>query len=177
MNTKVNQIIAVGMLNKSTELAMKSHNGQMYGNLPYFAHLFSVCALCCKYTDSEVILSAAMLHDTLEDTQTKPEQIAQINPEVAEICKLVSKNYNTKGYYENIAQNPKAAFVKIADRVCNIRASLEEQNEPMIIKYFNEVHEYQKLNNELTSEIYKNEFLPLFAKMISVISNSQIPPY
>jgi len=170
-------IIVHGMLNQSVNLAMESHKGQMYGSLPYFAHLFSVCALCCKYTDNEMILSAAVLHDVLEDTNTPIQEIVNINPELAEICKLLSKNINRKEYFNNIAANKEAAFVKIADRVCNIKESLDQKNEPMITKYFNEVEEIQKLNNALTSEIYNKEFLPLYVKMISAINNFQIPAY
>ena len=154
---------------------MKSHAGQKYGDLPYFAHLFSVCALCCKYTDNETILSAAMLHDTLEDTEVKPKEIESINTELSEICILLSKNYNSN-YFENIAKNPEASFVKMADRICNIRASLENNNQRMLKKYLNEMHEFQKLNNSLTSEMYVKEFLPLFSKMIVQINSFQIQP-
>jgi (p)ppGpp synthase/HD superfamily hydrolase len=164
------------MLNKSIELAIQYHKDQLYGNKPYLAHLFNVFILACEYTNSELILSASILHDILEDTELPKSKIENIDKALYAICILLSKNHNKKSYYENIALNKEASFVKIADRICNIKESLKQRNKKMVIKYFKEIPDYHKLNNELTAEIFTSEFLPLIKEMEEQISTFQILP-
>lgn len=161
------------MINQSIELAIKYHEQQRYGNKPYLSHLFNVFILSCEYTDNKRILSASILHDALEDTEIKPNQIKGIDIQLFDICFLLSKNYNIENYYLNISKNPEASFVKIADRICNINESLKYNNKKLITKYFNQVSDYHRLNNQITSEIYQTEFMPLITKMKEVINNSQ----
>lgn len=161
------------MIHKSIELAVKYHQHQRYGNKPYLSHLFNVFVLSCEYTNNERILSASILHDTLEDTEINPNEIKEIDSQLFDICFLLSKNYNIENYYSNISENPEASFVKIADRVCNINESLKYNNKKMITKYFKEVSDYHRLNNQITSEIYQSEFVPLITKMRKNINNSQ----
>lgn len=163
------------MIHKSINLAVKYHQHQRYGNKPYLFHLFNVFILSCEYTNNERILSASILHDILEDTNINPNEIKKIDLQLFDICILLSKNYNTENYYNNISKNQEASFVKLADRICNINESLKHNNKKMITEYYNEVSNYHKLNNQITSEIYQSEFLPLIIKMKENINNSQIP--
>lgn len=162
------------MIYNSIKLAVKYHQNQRYGNKPYLFHLFNVFILSCEYTNNERILSASILHDALEDTQINPNEIKEIDWRLFDICFLLSKNYNSENYYDNISKNHEASFVKIADRICNINESLKHNNKKMITEYYKEVSDYHKLNNKITSEIYQSEFLPLITKMRENINNSQI---
>lgn len=161
------------MINESIELAIKYHKDQRYGNKPYLSHLFNVFILSCDYTNNERILSASILHDILEDTNINQNEIGKIDLELLNICLLLSKKHNIKNYYYNISKNEEASFVKIADRICNINESLKYNNKKMITRYFKEVSDYHRLNNQITSEIYQSEFLPLITKMRKNINNSQ----
>lgn len=164
------------MLNKSVELAIQYHKGQFYGNKPYLAHLFNVFVLACEYTKSELILSASILHDILEDTELPDSKIENIDKNLHTICILLSKNHNRENYYQNIALNKEACFVKLADRICNIKESLKQRNKKMVIKYFKEIPDYHKLNNTLTAEIFTSEFLPLIKEMEEQIRSFQTLP-
>lgn len=160
------------ILYDSILLALKKHRYQKYGNNPYINHLFNVYILCSKYSKSEVIRCSAILHDILEDTDTNIKELEVISEEVAEICLLLSKNHN-KEYYKNIALNDKASFVKIADRICNIKESIEIPNLKMLLKYKEEIKEYKLLRNDLTNAIYDTEFIPISKKLIKTINNFQ----
>ena len=43
--------------------------------LPYISHLMAVMLILRDYTDDEDTLVAALLHDTLEDTDYTPEEL------------------------------------------------------------------------------------------------------
>lgn len=73
-------------------------------------------------------LIAGILHDTLEDTDTTPEEIEKkFSKEVADLVKEVShpKNYNEeqkKEYYEKIKHiSPEAKLIKLADFTSHLR--------------------------------------------------------
>lgn len=57
--------------------AYKAHAQQVrkYSNLPYFTHCYDVAKLVETVSDSGAGLAAAFLHDVLEDTETKAEEL------------------------------------------------------------------------------------------------------
>lgn len=96
-------------------------------NTPYSAHpLTMAChALAMGIRDDDV-LAACLLHDVVEDTGTKPDELPVSNRVREAVC-LVS--YNTYDgpkeeikdlYYRNIGTNPLAALVKCIDRCNNL---------------------------------------------------------
>lgn len=58
------------MLFRAIELAAKVHAGQYRKgtNVPYLSHIMNVCKTLCEYNCSEEIITAGILHDTVEDT-------------------------------------------------------------------------------------------------------------
>lgn len=66
--------------------AEKAHQAQMrkYADEPYIAHLDRVMALVREYTQELAILSAALLHDVLEDTHVTEEALKAFLDEVME---------------------------------------------------------------------------------------------
>ena len=67
------------ILNAITEFADRAHGEQMRKYVPdrYIVHPIRVMKLCREYTNDVATLSAALLHDVLEDTATTGEEIEQ----------------------------------------------------------------------------------------------------
>lgn len=57
--------------------AAKAHQGQMRKGtqIPYITHLLTTMNYCLQLTDDKDVLMAAILHDTIEDTDTTYEDI------------------------------------------------------------------------------------------------------
>jgi len=119
---------------RSMELAREKHAGQYRKcldgeEIPYIIHpLTLACNAWAMNLRDDDVLSALLLHDVVEDTGTKPEDLP-VNDRVREVVCLVS--YNTYGpedikeqikdeYYRNIAGNPLACLVKCVDRCNNL---------------------------------------------------------
>ncbi len=92
LNTKVNNPIAISEVKKGIYYARKYHGLQMRkSGDPYYSHPIEVAIMLAEFTAMEVpklyiavMLQAALLHDTIEDTKLTEEMIAEIfNQEVA----------------------------------------------------------------------------------------------
>jgi guanosine-3',5'-bis(diphosphate) 3'-pyrophosphohydrolase len=68
------------------EFARKAHGNQQrkFEPGPYVIHLIRVKNICQEYTPDAVVLSAALLHDVLEDTEVKAEELRQFLQTVTE---------------------------------------------------------------------------------------------
>jgi (p)ppGpp synthase/HD superfamily hydrolase len=67
------------VIEKVKEFAGKAHEGQKrkYTPEPYIVHPVRVMQLCKEYTSSIPVLSAALLHDVLEDTKVNEGELKQ----------------------------------------------------------------------------------------------------
>ena len=93
-------------------------------------HYLEVCEILQNEfgVEDENILTAAILHDTLEDTETTYEEIeTEFSKEVADYVKEVShpKNYNQEQkeeYYRNLKDiSAGAKMIKLADFTSHLR--------------------------------------------------------
>jgi (p)ppGpp synthase/HD superfamily hydrolase len=110
-----------------------------YGNHPYAYHLQMVADTALLFLDGyppaarEVILAACWCHDLIEDArETYNDVKAQTGETVAEIVfALTNEKGRTRAerandrYYAGIRATPHAVFVKLCDRIANVRASRE----------------------------------------------------
>lgn len=112
------------------EFAADRHDGQSYGISPYTVHLDDVRDTLEVFgvTDPD-ILAAALLHDTLEDTDTsKTELESKFGTRIYEIVNLVTdpkglpRKERHKMSYPLIAKSEDAVMVKLADRISNVHA-------------------------------------------------------
>ena len=97
---------------------------------PYINHPLGVALILtqCGVTDVDVLV-AAMLHDTVEDTNTTLEEIAKaFNPKIASIVAEVTDDKNLpKQERKNIQvvnapkKTKEAKLVKMADKIYNLR--------------------------------------------------------
>ena len=69
------------LVERAREFAHQAHNSvnqrQKYTGLPYTAHVDAVGELVASVTDDEIMIAAAYLHDTVEDTHTTFDDIAE----------------------------------------------------------------------------------------------------
>lgn len=105
---------------------------------PYVTHLFAVALLVADYTDSEDALVAALLHDTLEDTDyTADELNDDFGGKVMDIVLEVTepKHDGTKQNWKERKQaylkqlktaSQEALIVAAADKIHNMRCIVEE---------------------------------------------------
>lgn len=65
------------ILNRIKSFATEAHGAQMrkYTPEPYIVHPIRVMEICQKYTDDIAMLSAAILHDVLEDTKVTGKEM------------------------------------------------------------------------------------------------------
>ena len=121
------------------------HNGQTRkGKSPYpfISHLIAVAFLLRDYTDDENIIIAALLHDTLEDTDYSPEEletdfgkkVRSIVEGVTDVQKhersQVSWKERQELYFKAISLAPlESLYVSAADKIHNMRSIVEEYND------------------------------------------------
>ncbi len=128
---------AVVDLARALDFAARKHRDQRRkgaASEPYINHLAEVARLVAEATagrDSVVVL-AALLHDTVEDTKTTAEELArEFGPEVAALVlevtddKRLPKTERKRLQVENAShKSPRAKLIKIADKISNLRAIL-----------------------------------------------------
>jgi guanosine-3',5'-bis(diphosphate) 3'-pyrophosphohydrolase len=121
------------LLLKAIDFAARKHRDQRRKDeeaSPYINHPISVSLFLAEVgniSDPEV-LSAALLHDTLEDTDTTPEELEAAFG--ARICKLVQevtddkklpKAKRKKLQIEHASQlSPDAVLIKLGDKISNV---------------------------------------------------------
>ncbi len=79
---------------KAADLAARAHANQRRkgeGDIPYVNHCTAVARLVATVSNNEATLAAALLHDTVEDSDATLEQIAdEFGPDVAAIVDAVT---------------------------------------------------------------------------------------
>jgi guanosine-3',5'-bis(diphosphate) 3'-pyrophosphohydrolase len=124
----------VGLILKALDFAARKHRDQRRKDAqasPYINHpiaLANVLAREGEVTDP-VVLAAALLHDTLEDTETTPaelcdlfgETIARIVDEVTDDKNLPKAERKRRQVAHAEKLSREAKLVKLADKICNVR--------------------------------------------------------
>jgi len=98
---------------------------------PYINHPIQVAELIARVggVDDVAVLIAAVLHDTVEDTETTFEELEEVfGPEIRDLVaevtddKSLPKAERKKLQVEHTAQmSDRAKLIKIADKACNVR--------------------------------------------------------
>ena len=123
-----------GLLTRALAFAARKHRDQRRKDAeasPYINHPIALAELLVHEggIDDPVVLAAALLHDTLEDTETTPEELrAAFGAEIAEIVAEVSDDKALEKQERKRLQiehaptlSPRARLVKLADKTCNLR--------------------------------------------------------
>jgi GTP diphosphokinase / guanosine-3',5'-bis(diphosphate) 3'-diphosphatase len=124
------------LLNRAYVYAMKAHGEQRRASGdPYFSHPLEVAAILTDLKLDDSTIAAALLHDTIEDTQSTRAEIDQLFGEdigglVDGLTKLAKLDLVTKEakQAENlrklllaIADDVRVLLIKLADRLHNMR--------------------------------------------------------
>lgn len=123
-----------GLLTRALAFAAHKHRDQRRkdeGASPYINHPIALAELLVHAggVDDAVVLAAALLHDTLEDTETTPdelcaafgEKIAAIVAEVSDDKTLEKQERKRLQIAHAPALSRRARLVKLADKTCNLR--------------------------------------------------------
>ena len=97
----------------------------------FVLHPIAVATLLRRHGYSGDVLNAALLHDTIEDTSTTRDEIRELtNDRVADLVWKLTKRrrHRWSDYLERIRGDDEAIAIKLADRICNVRDSLNLKN-------------------------------------------------
>ena len=128
----------MNLILKATKFSALKHQNQKRkdGKTPYIIHPISVAMILAEIggVDDKEILSAALLHDTMEDTDTTADEIerefgARVRSIVEELTdnKLLSYSERKQLQIDHAPKLSKdATLVKIADKISNITDVINE---------------------------------------------------
>ncbi len=162
--------------------ALRAHQGQKMkfpSDMDYSAHLFGVAFIALNFSkDNDVdlnqVVSIALLHDTIEDTDVTYEEVEiRFGKEIADGVLALTKNENLPKEFQMedclnriLKLNKKeVAIVKLADRCFNTRCRVENWSLEKQEKYINEAKNIcdkigfycLPLKNEILNNIEKLE--------------------
>ena len=127
------------------EICLKAHAGLVdKAGMPYHLHPERVAARCS--TDAETIV--ALLHDTIEDTEVRPEDLLskgfsqEIVDAILSVTKRKGENY--EDFVARAKQNPIGRIVKIHDLEDNMDIrrldTLSDESVARLRKYLKAYH-------------------------------------
>ena len=128
----MNEIV---LITRALRFAAERHSTQRrkgQAKEPYINHLAEVAELVAKATDGKDtnLVVAALLHDTIEDTKTVPEElVAEFNSDIAQLVrevtddKSLSKQDRKKLQIAKASQKtPRPKLLKLAEKTSNLRS-------------------------------------------------------
>ena len=133
----------IEIIRKAYDYAFELHKGQYrQSGEPYIIHPLNVAYILAEMHADRDTICAGLLHDTLEDTDTTKEDIAEVfNKNIANlvdgVTKLAKMNFsskeeqnlaNTRKIITGITSDVRIIIIKLADRLHNMR-TLEYKSE------------------------------------------------
>jgi (p)ppGpp synthase/HD superfamily hydrolase len=168
------------VVENAQKYAIKCHRetNHTYDNLPYEVHLRMVYDFGVRFehllpqNTKEYALAACWTHDTIEDCrQTYNDVKTACGEQVAELTyaltNLKGKNRKERAgdaYYEGIRNTPMARFVKLCDRLANVKYSLETGDNRMW-------QTYKQENPHFTSQLYDEALQEMFDELEKLFQN------
>ena len=120
----------VEAISRAYEFGAMAHEGQTRKTgEPYITHPVAVAqSLAEMHLDSEAIM-AAILHDTIEDTETSADELEEVfGPEVRDLVEEVTDDKSLLKHERKQHQvdhsrhlSDRAKMIKLADKICNTR--------------------------------------------------------
>lgn len=166
---------------------LKHQNQKRKGtNIPYIVHPMEVMQILTEMGCKETVIIAGILHDTLEDTDTTPEEIRNnFGDDVLSIVQTESedKSKTWKERKQATIDELKAAsqetkLVCFADKFSNIRSMLRDKEEigPELWKRFNAGKDdiewyYRSIAKELKSIKINETSCELYNEFVNTINS------
>jgi GTP pyrophosphokinase len=176
-------------IRKAYEFAKEKHKGAFRkSGEPYFTHPAEVAYILAQLRMDIPTITAGLLHDTIEDTGTTPEEIEkEFGREVAFIVKGVTKlegyRFHSKEEQEaesfrklliSLAEDIRVLIVKLADRLHNMRTLYFMSPESQMRNARETLSIYAPLANRLGMYRLKNELEDLSLKYLEPESYAEI---
>lgn len=138
-------------LNKIVEFVKVAHEGQMYGDMPYTAHLFDVerkVLSDCRdlpYHEMFVLRAVALLHDLVEGTNITNSHLRYkltemlgsdvplklVDKILISVFAITKTRYQTyEQYIDTVLKDKYACLVKYSDAESNLHATYKDMNHP-----------------------------------------------
>lgn len=141
--------------------------------LPYITHLIAVLLILRDYTDHEDALVAALLHDTLEDTDYTSEELKEdFGQTVSTYVETLTEPKGKQGqkltwvetkklYAQQLRKGPiEAVMIAAADKAHNFRSIVDEyfENHDAFLRDFGphlelRIEAYQSIANAINSRL------------------------
>jgi (p)ppGpp synthase/HD superfamily hydrolase len=176
------------IIKNAKDFAYEQHAAvnQRYDGGPYSNHLDAVVLWACYFDhllsspqEQAIASAAAYTHDVIEDCRVTYNDVAKAtNAEVAEITYLLAtpKGRNRAerhcdAYYQEMANNKIATYVKICDRLANVEHSLKQGGSRMLELYRKEYRHFAYfLRNRYP------EFAPMWETLDGMLSTETTTP-
>ncbi len=159
------------LIEKAYHFAMRAHEGQkrMSGE-PYFMHVFETAKILAKLGMDARTISAGLMHDVLEDTEIKEEEMKrEFGDEIVFLVKGVTKlgTLKYRGHERHIeslrkffvamANDLRVVIIKFADRLHNLKTLEHVREEKRHRIALESIELYAPLANRLGMGKLKNE--------------------
>ncbi len=169
------------MLEKAYRFAQNCHKDQKRETgEPYFNHCCAVAQILLDFKMDEETICAGLLHDTVEDTGVKPEELTkEFNKDVAHMVQGVTKISDLKfsstdeETVENwrkmliaVAEDVRVILIKLADRTHNMRTMDVMPPEKQKFKAYETITLYAPLAQRLGMFTIKTELEDLSFKYL-----------
>jgi (p)ppGpp synthase/HD superfamily hydrolase len=117
--------IRTKLLTKAMDFGGTKHLGQLddCGKDYFGSHCINVYGILMQVTNDENLLCAALLHDTIEDTDTRYEELVrEFNKDIADLVMEVTHEgkKDSYGHYFPRLKTQRGIMLKFADRLSNI---------------------------------------------------------
>ena len=179
----------IDLIKRAYELGMASHEGQMrLSGEPYYTHPLNVARLVASLgMDTESII-AALLHDTVEDTELTTEDIRrEFGEDVATLVDGVTKlgKVSTQNYEQQQAENIRkmllamnedirVIIIKLADRLHNMRTLSAQTTQKQLEKSLETLEIYAPIAHRLGIRAVKEELEDLAIRYLDPIAYEEI---
>ena len=132
------------VIRRAYDVAVQAHSGQMRRDgTPYISHCLATADILADLGLDPDTVAAGLLHDTIEDTPLKLEEIqAQFGDEIAHMVDGVTKlsrfsghsrddaqNENLRKMFLAMAEDVRVVLIKLADRLHNMRTLGAKEDE------------------------------------------------
>ncbi|MGG3468708.1 HD domain-containing protein [Neobacillus pocheonensis] len=173
------------LIEKALQVASIAHQNQFRKNtnIPYIAHPVAVGMLVMKAGYSEDLIAAAILHDTVEDTELTLEDIErEFGANIAEIvagCSEPDKSLTWQARKDHTIEFLKTApeevrVVACADKLHNLRSIIHdyEQHGDKVWERFNAGKEKQKwYYTHIAESLGSQSTFPLLEQLKTEVDN------
>lgn len=152
------------MIETSFTLAQEAHKGTLrWTGAPYITHPLVIACMMLPYMPDAYLISATLLHDTIEDTDVTFEEIEKIHPVIAQIVEGATKiRALSRTKNKNIAQEN----VKF-ETIRKILTASEDDLRILFLKIFDRLHNMITLDgkNEESKKRIATETIEIYSPL------------